>query len=71
MDNDNKELSLEEYFSELDGIVEDMEQDEVSLEKSFELYEKGIGLLKKCNDMIDKVEKKVQILDKEGELHDF
>ena len=71
MDNEIKELSLEEYFTELDTIVEDMEQDEVSLEKSFELYEKGIGLLKKCNDMIDKVEKKVQLLDKEGKLHEF
>ena len=71
MDNENKELSLEEYFGQLDTVVEGMEQDEVSLEKSFELYEKGIGLLKKCNDMIDKVEKKVQILDKEGQLHEF
>ena len=71
MDNENKELSLEEYFEQLDTVVEGMEQDEVSLEKSFELYEKGIGLLKKCNDMIDKVEKKVQILDKEGQLHEF
>ena len=39
--------------------------------ESFELYEEGIGLLKDVIKQIDTVEKKVQILSKEGGLMDF
>ena len=71
MEENKKEMSLEEHFSELESLLADMEKDDVSLEKSFELYEKGMKLLKTCNDKIDKVEKKVQILNKEGDLNEF
>ena len=71
MEENNKEKSLEEHFDELEILLEDMESDCISLEKSFELYEKGMKILKTCNDKIDKVEKKVQILSKEGELNEF
>ena len=48
-----------------------MEKEEISLEDSFQLYHKGMDLLKQCNDKIDKVEKKMLILDEEGETHEF
>ncbi len=56
------EKSLESSFAELDMIIASLEQDELSLEASFELYNEGMKLLKKCNDSIDKVEKKLNIL---------
>lgn len=71
MEENNKEISLEEHFGEIEQLLEEMESDDISLEKSFELYEKGMKLLKACNDKIDKVEKKVQILGKEGQLNEF
>ena len=63
--------TLEELFSGIEDVIQRMEEDDVSLEDSFHLYHKGIDILKMCNDKIDKVEKKMQILDEEGETHEF
>lgn len=67
---ENKE-TLEELFQSLDGVVEKLEEGEVSLEESFRLYQKGMEMLKSCNDKIDAVEKQVLILEENGETHEF
>lgn len=66
-----EEQRLETIFEQLDEIVERLEGETVSLEDSFQLYHKGMELLKLCNDKIDIVEKKMQILDENGERHEF
>lgn len=71
MENLNKEQTLEELFAQLDEVVFNLEKGEVSLEESFNLYQKGMGMLKLCNEKIDEVEKKVLILEESGELHEF
>ena len=63
--------ALEEMFAKVDRIVKQMEEESVSLEESFRLYNDGMQLLKKCNDTIDTVEKKVLVLDEDGETHEF
>lgn len=63
--------SLEEVFEQLDQIIEQLEETNVSLEDSFQLYHKGMELLKVCNDKIDTVEKKMMILDENGEQHEL
>ena len=65
------EQTLETVFEELDGIVANLEKEDVSLEESFQLYHKGMDLLKVCNDKIDTVEKKMMVLDENGEQHEF
>lgn len=67
----DKELTLEEMFVNLDEVVKTMEQGEASLEESFQLYHKGMDMLKSCNEKIDHVEKKMLMLDHEGEAHEF
>ena len=66
-----KDKSLEEVFVELDEVVGQLEESTISLEDSFSLYHKGMELLKVCNDKIDKVEKKMLILDENGEQHEL
>lgn len=66
-----KEQTLEQVFEQLDDIVEELEREDVSLEDSFLLYNKGMELLKVCNDKIDKVEKQIKVLDDNGEEHEF
>ena len=66
-----KDRSLEEVFEELDEVVGQLEESTISLEDSFSLYHKGMELLKVCNDKIDKVEKKMLILDENGEQHEL
>ncbi len=54
--------TLEESFEKLDEIVSMLEKDDISLEESFRLFNEGVKLLKDCNDSIDKVEKKLVVL---------
>lgn len=65
------EHTLEEVFAQLDDIVDKMEGEDVSLEESFQLYHKGMDLLKECNEKIDSIEKQMQVLDENGEQHEF
>ena len=55
-------MKIEERFVELDKIVKELELGELTLEKSFELYKKGMDMIKDCNKDIDKVEKQLIIL---------
>lgn len=63
--------SLEELFDNLQEVVDQLENEDVSLEESFRLYNEGMILLKKCNETIDTVEKKILVLDENGETHEF
>ena len=66
-----EEMSLEEMFSKMENIIGEMEKGDVKLEESFRLYNEGMQLLKKCSEPIDTVEKKVLILEENGETHEF
>ena len=63
-----RELSVEEAFEELERLVRQMETDGITLEESLACYEKGIRLVRYCNDRIDRVEKKVRMLRGEGQI---
>lgn len=60
--------TLEQSFGMLNLIMEELEKEDVSLEDSFRLYQEGMKLLKECNDSIDKVEKKLMILEEDGTI---
>jgi len=66
-----KETTLETLFSDLNEVVEKMESGDTTLEESFQLYQKGISMLKQCNEKIDLIEKQVLILEENGDLHEF
>ena len=61
---------FEAALEDLELVVEQLETGELSLEDSLEAFEKGVGLVKYCNQKLDEVEKKVELLvkDKEGKL---
>ena len=66
-----KELSLEENFSGLEELLDQLEREDISLEDAFEAYQKGMKLVKTCNDQIDRVEKQVLKLTEAGQLEAF
>lgn len=68
---EEKEFRLEEAFEKLEETVWALEQEDVSLEESFQIYQRGMELLKQCNLAIDRVEKKVQVLSENGETYEF
>ena len=64
-------MELETLFTQVEEIIEKMQDNEISLEESFSLYESGMKALKKCNDKIDTVEKKMLQVSQDGELSEF
>ena len=55
-------MDFEAKVKKLEEIVEQMQTGELSLDKSFELFEQGIKLSKECNKQLSEVENKVKIL---------
>lgn len=68
---EEKEISLEEAFTRLQETIENLEKDDITLEQSFQEYQKGMLLVKKCNEIIDKVEKRVLVLNEDGGTDEF
>lgn len=66
-----EEFSLEEGLDQIEQLLERLGDQEVSLEESFKLYQKGMELLKQCNARIDHVEKQMLQIDEEGQTHEF
>ena len=68
---EEKELTLEEAFAEIEQVIEQLETEEITLEDSFREYSRGMELLKYCNQSIDRVEKKVLMINEEGGVDEF
>ena len=66
-----EKLSLEEALGKLDETITKLQSEEVSLEESFNLYKEGMDYVKLCSDTIDQVEKKVLMLNQEGNLNEL
>ncbi len=63
--------SLEANLKELESIVSKMEQGDMALEDSIKSYEKGMLLLKLCQDSLKEIEQKVLVLSSENTLEKF
>lgn len=64
---EKKEMTMEEAFDRLTGLLNDMEQGEHTLEETFSLYGDGLKLVQYCSDKIDTIEKKLIVLEENGE----
>ena len=67
-----KAQTLEQSFEKLEQIIGNLENGDISLEDSFKLYNEGMKLIQNCNQQLDKVEKKIVVLNqKEGDEDEF
>ncbi len=57
---------FEKALSELEGLVEKMEQGDLSLEASLAAFERGIQLTRTCQESLTQAEQKVEQLLKDG-----
>ena len=64
-------LSLEEAFDRIEDVIANLEAEEITLEQSFQEYNRGMKLLHYCNETIDRVEKKVLQINEDGGLDEF
>ena len=58
--------TVEELFARIESALERMQQEDVTLEESFALYEQGVSDIRRCTEMLDLVEKKMLVLSAEG-----
>jgi len=58
---------FESALTELDAIVKKMEEGDLTLEKSMELYERGLQLSRFCHSTLEAAEQRVEILNERGE----
>ena len=61
--------SYEKIFVEIESIVEKMDSGDISLEKSLELFEIGMGLLKDGKKKLDQAESRVETLIKDSDSY--
>jgi exodeoxyribonuclease VII small subunit len=67
-----KELSFEEAMTELETIVEKLEEGDVPLEKAISYFQEGMKLSKLCHDKLEKVERQMDlILHENGDMKPF
>ena len=59
---------FEAAIAELEGIVRKLEEGDLPLEKSLELYERGVQLSRYCHARLEEAERRIEILDERGEL---
>lgn len=57
-----KQLNFEQALTRLEEISASLQTRGVALDKSLELYEEGIGLIKACNKYLADAEIKVKVL---------
>ncbi|HON34687.1 MAG TPA: exodeoxyribonuclease VII small subunit [Methanothrix sp.] len=57
-----EEVGLEGALEELERIVEELEEGKLSLERSLELYERGMGLVRLCNLRLDSAQRRIECL---------
>ncbi len=55
-------MDFEKKLKRLEEIVEAMEDGELALEKSLQLFEEGVKLTKDCHLQLNEAEQKVKIL---------
>ena len=66
----NTKISFEDAVEKLESIVEEMESDNLPLEKMLVRYEEGAQLVKVCEDKLQSAETRITQLEEklEGEL---
>ena len=59
---------FEAAIAELESIVKKLEEGDLPLEKSLELYERGVHLSRFCHARLEEAERRIEILTERGEI---
>ena len=66
--NDPTIKDFEAAIAELDAIVKKLEEGDLPLEKSLELYERGVHLSRFCHARLQEAKRRIEILNERGQL---
>jgi exodeoxyribonuclease VII small subunit len=59
---------FESAIAELEKIARTLEEGDLPLEKSLELYERGVQLSRFCHSRLEAAERRIEILNERGEV---
>ncbi|MAN50599.1 MULTISPECIES: exodeoxyribonuclease VII small subunit [Marinimicrobium] len=69
MPTKKKSVDFEQSLSDLEALVNQMEQGELSLEESLKAFERGIQLTRDCQERLSAAEQQVQVLmEQQGQI---
>ncbi|MFZ5590487.1 MAG: exodeoxyribonuclease VII small subunit [Bacillota bacterium] len=60
--------SFEEALQELETVVAQLESGNLTLEKSLELYARGLELGKYCHEILQNAEQKITVLNRQQQI---
>ena len=66
MAGQSKKQTFEQALTELEGIVNEVEQGKIGLEESIDKYEQGMKLIKYCRDILEAAEKRIETIGREA-----
>ncbi len=62
-----RKTTFEEALAQLETIAEQIEQGKIGLEESIAQYEKGMGLIRQCREILSKAEQRIQQLQEQAD----
>ena len=68
MSTDPTVKDFEAAIAELESIVKKLEEGDLPLETSLQLYERGVQLSRFCHTRLEEAEKRIEILNERGDL---
>ena len=71
MAKEPSQLNFEQALAELHGLVEKMEQGGLALQDSLQYFERGVGLIRHCQQELAAAEQKVKILTDQQKLEPY
>lgn len=63
---DEKNVSFEEAMAQLEKIVDQIATGKIGLEETIDRYEQGMELVKKCRAILERAEKRIEVLSESG-----
>ena len=65
--SNSKPKTFESSLEELERIVRELEQGELTLEKSLELFEQGVRLSRECQERLNQAERRIEMLTRDNQ----
>ena len=62
---EQKEERFEESLARLEALIRELDTGDLPLERSLEVYEESVILLRKCQAKLDRVQQRIEVLERE------
>ena len=64
-------LTYEENIKRLEEVVRLLEKGDITLEEGLTAFEEGVGLIKVCQQQLERASQRIQLLTQEGRLQEM